>query len=332
MRKILGIEIGHHQLKMAMMNGNVVVKTIAEQIPESLMEDGHIVSVDEMGDWLRKIVKAHKIPYKNAAVILPQDSYYLRTISMPVMTKEQLLYNIPYEFHDYISDDINNYLFDYAIQGDISSLAEGEEMTVMTAAVAKSVIDDWRFLLRKAGLTLAIAAPAVSGIAAVLRSKHMDKLEKEFGIIDIGYSTICFHFFRGDEHKGTRVNEHGISDIVDIVSDTLHIDKPTALSYVVSDQEQCTSLEACEAAFSAISIDLVRAINFYRFSNPDCSFEDVWVCGGGSMIHTLMDEIRSTLHLNVHMASELMNPENTAEDTDIFFLASAIAMIESENA
>lgn len=332
MRKILGIDIGHHQLKMVMMNGDVVTGTIVEPVPESFIKDGKIVSVDEMGVWLRKIVRTNKISYKNAAVILPQDSYYLRTINMPVMSKEQLLYNIPFEFHDYITDDISNYLFDYAIQGDSSSLAEDEEMTVMTAAISKSVLEDWRFMLRKAGLNLAIAAPGICGIAAAIRSRHMDKQEKEFGIIDIGYSTICFHFFKGDEYKGTRENEHGISEIVDIVSGALQIDQETAISYIMSDQDKCTSLGACEAAFSAISIDLMRAINFYRFSNPDCVFEDVWVCGGGSMIKSLMDEIRNTLNLNVHMASELMNTENAAEDTDIFFLASAIAMIESENA
>ena len=40
---------------------------------------------------------------------------------MPEMTAEQLVYNLPYEFRDYITDELKKYVFDY-------SWGSGEEM------------------------------------------------------------------------------------------------------------------------------------------------------------------------------------------------------------
>ena len=46
---------------------------------------------------------------------------FLRNVTMPEMTAEQLVYNLPYEFRDYITDELKKYVFDY-------SWGSGEEM------------------------------------------------------------------------------------------------------------------------------------------------------------------------------------------------------------
>ena len=39
----------------------------------------------------------------------------MRRFEMPLMTEEQLRLNLPYEFHDYIGDEMDKYVFDYAM-------------------------------------------------------------------------------------------------------------------------------------------------------------------------------------------------------------------------
>ena len=34
---------------------------------------------------------------------------------LPLMTEEQLRLNLPYEFHDYIGNEMDKYVFDYAM-------------------------------------------------------------------------------------------------------------------------------------------------------------------------------------------------------------------------
>ena len=70
---------------------------------------------------IRKTMKEYKIRCKEAAVVVSSGICFLRNVTMPEMTAEQLVYNLPYEFRDYITDELKKYVFDY-------SWGSGEEM------------------------------------------------------------------------------------------------------------------------------------------------------------------------------------------------------------
>ena len=59
-------------------------------------------------------------------------------------------------------------------------------------------------------------------------------------------------------------------------------------------------------AYSNIAVELMRALNFYRFSNRDSALEHMWLCGGGAVIEPLGEaqielpiEADSLTHLTV---------------------------------
>lgn len=110
-----------------------------------------------MGEIIRETMKKNGIRANEGAVVLKEENAYVRTVSLPVMTEDQLTKNLPYEFKDYIVDELKNYLFDYAV---LSS--NEEEMELLSAATGKELIEDYRTILRKAGLKLYNAAPSVS--------------------------------------------------------------------------------------------------------------------------------------------------------------------------
>ena len=50
-KTILGIDIGHDQLKLALVKGTRVLKTVSEPMPENLVkEGGRITSRESMGE------------------------------------------------------------------------------------------------------------------------------------------------------------------------------------------------------------------------------------------------------------------------------------------
>ena len=55
---------------------------------------------------IRKTMKENKIRCKEAAVVVSSGICFLRNVTMPEMTAEQLVYNLPYEFRDYITDEL----------------------------------------------------------------------------------------------------------------------------------------------------------------------------------------------------------------------------------
>ena len=57
-KSCLGIDIGKDQMKLVLMKGENIVKTASVQMPEGLLKDGRIVSVETTGELIRKTMRS----------------------------------------------------------------------------------------------------------------------------------------------------------------------------------------------------------------------------------------------------------------------------------
>lgn len=329
-KTILGVDIGYDSLKLALVNGKQVRKTAVVPMPKNLMREGRIVSTETMGELIRTTVKEHGMRCGQAAICLPNEVVFTRSVTMPLMTVDQLNYNLPFEFRDYITDELKDYLYDYAvISTSDSKSGEGEGggpvMELMAVAAPKSLIEESRELLHRAGMKLVKAAPTVCCYQALIRARtDKDQEEQEYCILDLGYQAIRMYMFRGDRHMVTRVLEIGLNSLDQVIAEAYSVDEHLAHTYLLTNYEDCQSKEYCVNAYGTITVELMRALNFYRFSNPDSHLEDIWICGGGACIRPLQDSIAETLDLHIHSASELV--PGTAEVENDYTLLQAIGI------
>ena len=84
------------------------------------------------------------------------------------MTDGQLLYNLPFEFKDYLTQEKNKYYFDYAVQDTVKD-EEGnvKELQLFVCATLKSTVEEYRAMLRRAGFNLKVAMPEECAYAAL---------------------------------------------------------------------------------------------------------------------------------------------------------------------
>lgn len=334
-KSCLGIDIGKDQMKLVLMKGENIVKTASVQMPEGLLKDGRIVSVETTGELIRKTMKENKIRCKEAAVVVSSGICFLRNVTMPEMTAEQLVYNLPYEFRDYITDELKKYVFDYS-WGSGEEMPKGKklkkaskkkkkeekpeeeenqkrnEMELLAAAAPLEVMEELRLMTRKAGLKLTFAAPEVSACENLLHYKlrnEQDK-DKEYGILDLGSTSSRLFIFKGDRHQVTRVIERGMEQVEELLADNFHIDIHLAHTWLLANHEDCIHSEVCQDAFSQISVELMRALNFYQFSNPESRLEDIYICGGGASIATMRQSLEENLDVKIHEAGELLERMN----------------------
>lgn len=323
-KTFLGVDLGYDRMKLALVAGGKVRKLVLAPMPENLLRDGRMTSTDTVGELLRATMKEHHIRANDAAVTLGSEVTYLRTTTMPLMSEDQLVINIPYEFNDYISDEPKNYLFDYAM---LPPPQDSEKMELIAAAVPVSVIEDLRVALRKAGLRLKKAAPVEFAYSALLRRLEKNRADApgEYCILDLGYQAIRMYMYRSSIHMTTRVLDTGLSTLDEVLADNMDVDVHLAHTYLLSNYNNCQSSEACRNALNSIAVELMRSFNFYRFSNPDSKLQDVWLCGGGAVIESLSAAIRETLDMNVHSAEELFD-DNSVENFSDFTQAVGIAL------
>lgn len=354
-KPILGIDIGADRLKLVLISGGKIKKTAIEPVPENILREGQVISVDTMSEVIKKAMSKNKIHAKEAALVLTSDNVYVRNVTMPQMTHEQLLFNLQYEFKDYITKEPKDYIFDYAMISTLEEMAEsakkaeeGEEDSDpynsgndfdgitggamdLTAVVApRELLEDSYYMLKKAGLKMIKAAPSVSAYAAIIRrclkNASIDDVNKEFCILDLGYRTIRMYMYRGDNHNVTRVLETGLSTVDYAISEYYNVDIHLAHTYILSNHEDCQNSEVCVNAFGNIAVELMRVLNFYRFSNPDSRLEDIWICGGGASIPSLRKAIEEMIDLNFHPGSELLKDANIQTEFNNILLATGIAL------
>lgn len=339
-KTILGIDIGHDQLKLALVKGSRVQKTAIVQMPENLLRQGRMTSVESVGELIRDAMKQNGIRANRAALALPNETVYVKNVDMPPMTVDQLEYNLPFEFKDYITGELKDYVFDYAVlskpgeaKPEAEPAGEGEEaeeatLQLMAVGTLRAVLEDARDALRKAGLKLTVCAPALSAYIALLRAqyKSLSAESEEYGILDLGYSAIRMYMFKKDRHVATRVLETGLFTLDDVIAEAFGVDVHLARIYLISNYDNCQDREECRTAYENIAVELMRVLNFYRFSNPDSALGDLWLCGGGAVIQPLTEAIGDMLNVQLHPATELVPGGDGVEACNVMAQAIGIAM------
>lgn len=333
-KTIVGVDIGDENLKIAVVNDSKVLKTILVTLPDYLVQDGELTSIEALSEIIRNTLKENHISAKLGAFVLSGEHVYTKDTVMPLMTDEQLKVNLPYEFRDYITDELKNYLFDYSMISSSEELEaatnsdERASMQLTAVAVPISLIEQYRELARKSGLKLVKAAPALSSFSSLLRrfQGHAGKGNKEYCILDVGSEAIRMYIYQGDCYEITRELNHGVSDVHAVVAEQFNVDIHLARTYFHSNHENCQYHEACVEVYNRLAIELMRAINFYRFSNPDNHLNDMWIIGGGDDIVPFVDAIKESIDINVHDASSLIPNSQACNDPASFLEAIGIAL------
>ena len=110
MKNCLGIEIGHCRIKIAYMERGELKKYVSVRLDNDTLTDMKLYA-----EFIQDILRENNIHCKNVVFALRQDDTYVKRCRLPLMTTDQLKLNLPYEFHDYIGEELGAYQFDYAV-------------------------------------------------------------------------------------------------------------------------------------------------------------------------------------------------------------------------
>lgn len=326
MKTYLGIEIGNRNIKFAVCTEDRVKHFITEELPDDLVRDGNIQSWEGMAAFIKEKVKKHRIACKEVAIILPESTTYVRRFMMPYMTVEQLKFNLPYEFHDFITEDKDSYFYDYAVMGIVEEDQEGRKskhMDLMAVAAAKETIEKYKHMLKRCGLKLKVAAPASCAYQNLVRKHNQGYLSKEtssskkgsdYAILDIGHKTVNLRIFIDGKYETGREMEPGLESLNDAIADALNVDRETAEVYKRNNQNDILYSEECMSVYHQITLEVLRVINFFTYNYHNNTLDTLYCCGGGAKIEPLLDTLRDSLELKVKGLDELFEESKGNED------------------
>lgn len=317
-----GFDIGGHALHIAIATKKGVKKVYTEPLPEGSVRDGRIVSYEAMGDFIKQTCKKRKIRFDDGAVVLPSGLCFCRRMSVPVMTHEQLMVNLPYEFRDFITSEKDAYFYDYAVLRVLRDAnEEPAELDIMAAAALKTTIADYRSMFRRAGIKLHTAIPTEMSFANLLARCQEGHCHC---IIDVGHTSVRLYMYNGNRFESSHIIDYGCEALDNAISEALHIDPFIAASYREANHDGCQTIPECESIYQSLAVEIQRAVHFFRYNNPDIELEHIHLIGGGALMEPLRETLENTLSVPIYNASELLDVDGV--ETEFGLVAAGAAL------
>lgn len=297
----LGVAFGNNSLKLAQTNKEEkVTRTASVALPDGIMKGGRINAWSAASEFLHDVVKKEGFSAKHVAIVLPEEAVYQRRTVLPLMNTQVLMTNLPYEFRDFISDDKDNYIYDYSVVD-----RNAKEMTLNAVAVSKREMERVADLCRGAGLRLVQAIPRSCAISNLFHQIAPDIVKNDFAVLDLGAYGTRIDIYSHGFYQVTRTLETGGNAIRDQIARELGIDSHIAEVRLRENQGDVLGLAACEDLYSTIAVDIMHAINYYAFENHDNTLETMYYFGGNAHNGYLMQEIANIVPLELLPLSEL---------------------------
>ena len=331
--KLVAFDMGESQVHLVYYANKQVKKAVCGALPDNLVANGEILSMDAMADFLKEFTKQNGIPRAAAAVILPDSLVFTRNVSVPLMTESQLAYNLPYEFKDYLTHEKSDYFFDYAVQEPAESeQPQAQELKLFACATLKETIAQYRGMFHRAGFKLKCAIPEEAAYAAILRARIESGAQQATGtdtcFVDIGFNAIRMLFYQGDSFYSRRIINLGMKDVVLAIADARNVDAHMAYEYLRSNYEDVVNASAAVDLYQRMAVEIMKAINFYNYNNREQMLERIYLCGGGAGIVPLQTAIDNHIEAHIRSAEELLPEKAQVENPLLFIKALGCALQE----
>jgi type IV pilus assembly protein PilM len=307
---MIGIDVRNDRVLMAQVKGSSAVLAV-ERLPENLIRNGQIVSPELLAKFLKQMRKAHKFSGSSCVLVLPSRDTYFRTASMPRVTEQQLLLNLPYEFRDYIGTEGAYYNYDYAINTaameEKSADEDDDSLELFIAASNKQLIADYGNILRRAGLNMKAAIPReMALINLMVAANAIAPSVQEYCLVEFGYDHTRINIAKGGALAATKTIDFGLSQFDSAIAFAYNIDLFVASSYRETNYEDVLNSSACQGVCDQIGLEITKAINFYKYENPDSEISSIIFCGIGSDERAIVDAISDYVGLPERSINEIV--------------------------
>lgn len=318
----VGFDIGSSSLKVAALRGNDV-RIEEVRLPENMVDEtGAILLPHAFAQFLRHVKKEMLLPRGDAALVLPPSQVLCRLVTMPKMTEEQLMLNLPYEFSDFIQGAADQYHCDYAVCEKDEGDDEEDSIPMMAAAASKQVLTGYTQMFAQAGLRLKTVLPQEMALVQLCRERA-GKTEECF-FVDLGHQYTRITALRRDRVQATRQIALGGRNLDAIVANELGIAPYLAGTYKMTNFQDVFDLPAVTDVCDRIAVEILKVINFYQFTYRSSALEGIYLIGGGTAFPLLRESIERTVGLPLLNPAKLLPEAGEAAAAGIFAAAAVM--------
>src|SRR5262245_55122219 len=223
-KNCVGLDIGSSSIKVVSVKsgkrGLALGSFGIEPLPPQTIVDGTIMNQSAVVDAIRSLWERQRLRHKDVALAIAGHSVIIKKISVPVMTREELVEQIPWEAEHHIPFARDDVEIDYQV---VNPRNQAGQMELLLVAAKKEVVHDYAAVAREANLTPTVVDVAAFTVQNAFEANYQMSPGETVVIINIGASISNLNVLRDRATTFTRDVTIGGSSFTEEIQKQLNV-------------------------------------------------------------------------------------------------------------
>lgn len=310
-RTSIGLDIGASNIKLVWLETDNARKILKKSLSVPILSEEDLPSV------LTGIVKSEGLKGRTVNVSLSGSGVVMRYVTLPLLTPEELKNTLQFEAKEYLPFPIEEMFLDCAI---LKEKPEEKKMSVLLAAVKKSVVSERVVLLERVGLI-----PGIIDVDCLCMANSFTTFTDEAAqkgpaaLLNIGAKFTNMCILEDGILNFSRDILFGGIDVTQKISSAYNIDFAMAEMMKLDPRKSPELSSILEPLISRFSSEIRLAIDYYENQSGLEVFK-VFVSGGVSYSAGVLELLNSFLGISVKVidisAQSGIKLNKTAQNTE----------------
>jgi type IV pilus assembly protein PilM len=361
---VLGLDISPSAVKLIELSRTgqrYKVEAIAyEPLPEGSMENRNPVDLDQVGEAIKRAVKASGTRLKQAAVAVPTSSVIIRTSPMPLeFGEDEIEANIQLDASQYIPFPLEEIYLDFQIVPNSARAAAGTQDVTLVASRQENV-ELRREVLRESGLKpliVDVEAYALENTFHLLpKPKRLLSTPQQedsrlagdtrdgklIALVDMGATITTVYILRGDQVVFIREQNFGGEQLTSAIAETYGLDRERAELYKKHPTDLPEGYDVTrilEGFYKSAADQINQALQFfyssdYYHTSPVLKLDGIILAGGGAITTALERTLGEYLQIPTAICNPFVRMDHASRinhhillrDAPLFAVACGLAL------
>jgi type IV pilus assembly protein PilM len=293
-RNCVGLDIGSSSIKVVSVKGGkrgLALNTFGiEPLPPQTIVDGTIMNQSAVVDSIRSLWDRLRLRQKDVALAIAGHSVIIKKIGVPVMTKDELTEQIPWEAEHHIPFAKDDVEIDYQV---VNPRNASGQMELLLVAAKKEVVHDYAAVAREASLNPLVVDVAAFTVQNAFEANYRMAPGETVVIINIGASISNINILRDNVSTFTRDVTIGGTSFTEEIQKQLNVSHDEAEAYKVGGSHNEHGVipheveRIIESVAEVMAGEFQRSLDFYLATSAEANVSKIYLSGGTAKVAAL---------------------------------------------
>jgi type IV pilus assembly protein PilM len=325
----VGIDIGSSAVKVCQLRPNKrsfeLIAFGAEPLPPETVVDGALMSSGRVVEAIQKLIAAHKIKNKRAAIAISGHSVIIKKIPLPQMTREELEQSIQWEAEQFIPFDMADVFIDAQILSEESESAG--QMDVVLVAAKKDYVNEYTSVISEAGLDPVVCDVDAFAVESCFEVNYDVPADQTLVLVNIGAAKTNINILAGGITCFTRDLAIGGSNFTEELQKQLNVSFEEAEARKTSGNPAADTHRALQAVADNVVNEVHRSIDFYAATSAAPPPAKLYLSGGTARLAILAKSLEARIHVPVEVLDPFRQIDISGHDGAALSAAAPAAVV-----